>query len=201
MLGTKSLGIDPLAILDTGTGIVGVFSVSMEDSLSGSTTSAKLTSNLTPAVNDVSSALTNILRVTGTSTKTLGGVSTGVTNKLILVSSLTGQLAGTTSAGSSNFTLLGDFDKTLENVTSFGVDQSIPVILSVVGNKPGSVTTITIATNVDLTSVDTVTITRGGIAMTSITVVDATHVTGVEPLSGLEVGVNHDIILGVQTNA
>lgn len=73
----------------------------------------------------------------------------------------------------------------------------MPTILSTSGNKAGAITTVITNSDVDLTLVSAVTLTRGNITMTGITVIDATTVLGIEPSTGLEVGINHDIILGV----
>jgi len=70
-------------------------------------------------------------------------------------------------------------------------------LVSAVGNVAGGVTTFTTNGAVDLTTQALVAVTRGGIALTSVIVTSATTFTAIEPVDGLELGVNHDVILEV----
>lgn len=85
---------------------------------------------------------------------------------------------------------------TIQVVTTGEAPTGVPVILSSSGNKAGSLTTIVTNTDVDLTLANVVTATRGGIPMTSVVVLNATTIAAIEPSSGLEVGINHDLVIG-----
>lgn len=64
------------------------------------------------------------------------------------------------------------------------------------GNVAGATTTLTVSNTVNLTLVSDHTVTRGGIVCSNVTVIDASTLTFSEPVDGLELGVNSDIILG-----
>jgi hypothetical protein len=69
------------------------------------------------------------------------------------------------------------------------------IITNATGNVASGTTTLTLSTGLDLQVQASISVTRGGIACANVTVLNATTVTYTEPTDGLELGVNHPIII------
>lgn len=78
---------------------------------------------------------------------------------------------------------------------AFARDAEYVTITGSTGNIASGTTTLTLSTNIDLEAQASVSVTRGGITCADVVVLNATTVTFTEPTDGLELGVNHGIIL------
>lgn len=68
-------------------------------------------------------------------------------------------------------------------------------ITNAVGNIASGTTTLTLVTNLDLEAQASIVITKGGIVCANITVLSATTISFTEPTDGLQLNVNHPVII------